>query len=71
MASTPSGALAPSLDTPAVAGAASASALMNPSALSGISPEALAALEPLKVLDTSKGRPLMLGSDGLHTLLGG
>lgn len=36
------------------AGAASAAALTNPSALSGVSAEALAALEPLKVPDTSK-----------------
>lgn len=37
------------------AGAASAAALTNPAALSGVSAEALAALEPLKVPDTSKG----------------
>lgn len=53
MSSTPIPAL-PESHTPA--GAASAAALTNPTALSGVSSEALAALELLKVPDTSKGR---------------
>lgn len=51
MATTPIPALTESY-TPA--GAASAPSLTNPTALSGVSPEAVAALEPLKVPDTTK-----------------
>lgn len=52
MASTPVPTV-PESYTPA--GAASAAALTNPAAVHGVSSEALAALEPLKVPDTSKG----------------